>query len=89
MLGHPESGVLQQQQTRRDGLSRRARDSNYWTYAHDFTLDDHMFEPEASWSLPDHLYMVSAWSALCTTPAASSCKNDIVGPYSPSNSSDS
>ena len=37
---------------------------NYWTYAHDFTLDDHMFEPVASWSLPDHLYMVSAWSAL-------------------------
>jgi len=55
---------------------------NYWTYAQDFTLDDHMFEPVASWSLPDHLYMVSAWSALCTTSAPSSCKNDITGPYS-------
>ena len=25
---------------------------NYWTYAHDFVLQDHMFEPNASWSLP-------------------------------------
>jgi len=56
---------------------------NYWTYAKDFTLDDHMFEPVASWSLPDHLYMVSAWSASCTSSAPSSCKNNIVGPYTP------
>jgi phospholipase C len=56
---------------------------NYWTYAHDFTLDDHMFEPVASWSLPDHLYMVSAWSASCSSAAPSSCKNNIVGPYTP------
>ena len=39
---------------------------NYWTYAHDFVLQDHMFEPNASWSLPLHLFMVSAWSARCT-----------------------
>src|ERR1041384_7655419 len=25
---------------------------NYWTYARDFVLQDHMFEPTASWSLP-------------------------------------
>ena len=25
---------------------------NYWRWAHDFTLQDHMFEPTASWSLP-------------------------------------
>ena len=25
---------------------------NYWTYAQDFVLQDHMFEPDASWSLP-------------------------------------
>ena len=25
---------------------------NYWTYAKDFVLQDHMFEPNASWSLP-------------------------------------
>ena len=29
---------------------------NYWTYARDFALDDHMFEAVKSWSLPDHLY---------------------------------
>jgi phospholipase C len=27
---------------------------NYWTYAHHFVLNDHMFEPVASWSLPSH-----------------------------------
>ena len=25
---------------------------NYWAYANDFVLQDHMFEPTASWSLP-------------------------------------
>ena len=43
-----------------------ARDiPNYWAYAHNFVLQDHMFEPNASWSLPAHLLMVSAWSAKC------------------------
>jgi phospholipase C len=40
---------------------------NYWTYAQNFVLQDHMFEPIAAWSLPSHLYIVSAWSANCTT----------------------
>ncbi len=39
---------------------------NYWTYAHDFVLQDHMFEPNASWSLPAHLFLVSEWAAYCT-----------------------
>ncbi|MGN6870420.1 MAG: alkaline phosphatase family protein [Solirubrobacteraceae bacterium] len=39
---------------------------NYWAYAHDFVLQDHMFESDASWSLPSHLYMVSEWSAYCS-----------------------
>ncbi len=56
---------------------------NYWTYAENFTLDDHLFEPVASWSLPDHLYMVSAWSAVCSSSAPSSCRNDLAGSYSP------
>ncbi len=56
---------------------------NYWTYAKDFALDDHMFEPVASWSLPDHLYLVSGWSAICSNPDPSSCKNQIEGPYTP------
>jgi phospholipase C len=41
---------------------------NYWTYAEDFVLDDHMFEPNASWSLPASLYKVSEWSASCADP---------------------
>ncbi len=52
---------------------------NYWTYARDFVLQDHMFEPVSSWSLPAHLYEVSAWSALCLIPhSVQSCVNDPV-----------
>jgi phospholipase C len=44
-----------------------ARDiPNYWRYAKDFVLQDHMFEPVFSWSLPAHLWMVSGWSAECS-----------------------
>ena len=32
---------------------------NYWAYARHFVLQDHMFESDASWSLPAHLYLVS------------------------------
>jgi phospholipase C len=39
---------------------------NYWAYARNFVLQDHMFEPNASWSLPAHLLSVSGWSARCT-----------------------
>ena len=41
---------------------------NYWTYAEDYVLQDHMFSPVSSWSLPAHLYQVSEWSASCTSP---------------------
>ena len=57
---------------------------NYWTYAHNFVLQDRMFEPNASWSLPAHLFMVSEWSAYCTThddPA--SCTNALQVPGLP------
>ncbi len=50
---------------------------NYWAYARDFTLDDHMFESDASWSLPAHLFTVSGWSASCSKPGdPASCVND-------------
>jgi phospholipase C len=50
---------------------------NYWSWAHDFALQDHMFEPTASWSLPAHLYMVSGWSAQCSRGGdPSSCVSD-------------
>ena len=39
---------------------------NYWAYARNFVLQDRMFEPVASWSLPAHLFQVSGWSARCT-----------------------
>jgi phospholipase C len=38
---------------------------NYCTYANDFVLDDNFYESPHSWSLPAHLAMVSAWSAVC------------------------
>jgi phospholipase C len=55
---------------------------NYWKYADEFVLHDHMFEPVASWSLPAHLFMVSAWSAKCTSPDPMSCKNELANPQS-------
>ena len=39
--------------------------ANYWTYAQNFVLQDNMFESAASWSLPEHLFLVSGWSAAC------------------------
>jgi phospholipase C len=42
---------------------------NYWAYAENYVLDDHMFESDDSWSLPAHLYLTSAWSANCSNPA--------------------
>ena len=54
---------------------------NYWAYAKNFVLQDHMFEPDASWSLPSHLFLVSAWSARCSVKGdPASCVNNIQGP---------
>ncbi|WIG62040.1 MAG: hypothetical protein OJF49_004789 [Ktedonobacterales bacterium] len=54
---------------------------NYWTYAHDFTLQDAMFEPNASWSLPAHLFIVSEWSAKCNVKDdPMSCVNAVQSP---------
>jgi phospholipase C len=36
---------------------------NYWKYAQNYVLQDHMFEPNLGWSLPAHLYAVSGWAA--------------------------
>jgi phospholipase C len=57
---------------------------NYWTYARQFVLQDHLFEPTASWSLPQHLFMVSEWSAICAIPGdALSCFNNSAKPALP------
>ncbi len=54
---------------------------NYWAYAQNFVLQDKMFEPNSSWSLPSHLFMVSAWSAKCSKPGdPTSCANALDGP---------
>jgi phospholipase C len=57
---------------------------NYWTYAKEFVLNDHMFQSDASWSLPSHLYMVSEWSAQCSLPGdPTSCVGNDVNPGLP------
>jgi phospholipase C len=54
---------------------------NYWTYAHRFVLQDHMFQSDASWSLPAHLYLVSGWSARCSRRSdPMSCKPSVGRP---------
>jgi phospholipase C len=57
---------------------------NYWAYAKNFVLQDRMFEPNASWSLPQHLFMVSEWSAACTQrDNPGSCTNALENPGAP------
>jgi hypothetical protein len=63
------------------GYHTAAELPNYWAYAKNYVLQDHMFEPVKSWSLPEHLYLMSGWSAKCKTRSPMSCVNDIVGPY--------
>jgi len=56
---------------------------NYWTYAEQFVLQDRMFAPVDSWTLPSHLFLVSGWSASCTDPHdPMSCESnkDLRGP---------
>jgi phospholipase C len=51
---------------------------NYWTYAESFVLQDHLFAPADSWTLPAHLFLISAWAAHCTDPRdAMSCTSDL------------
>ncbi len=54
---------------------------NYWTYAQNFVLQDHMFAPSTAGSLPEHLFIVSAWSAKCAQAGdAASCVNALDDP---------
>jgi len=51
---------------------------NYWTYAKRFVLQDHLFAPADSWTLPAHLFLVSAWAAHCDVPTdPMSCSSDL------------
>jgi len=65
------------------GYHTSAEIPNYWTYAKDFVLDDHMFESAAAWSLIEHLYLVSGWAATCSSPAPNSCQSTLNGPENP------
>jgi phospholipase C len=57
---------------------------NYWAYARHYVLQDHMFEPATSWSLPAHLFLVSGWSATCSRPGdPSSCTSTLEFPFPP------
>ena len=57
---------------------------NYWAYARNYVLRDHLFESVSSWSLPSKLYLVSEWSARCHRPhEASSCVNARENPVAP------
>jgi phospholipase C len=70
---------------RRDGIGvmgyHDAREiPNYWRYAHEFVLQDRMFEPVASWSLPAHLFIVSGWSATCSDHDPMQCVSNLHDP---------
>ena len=57
---------------------------NYWSYAGNYVLQDQLFEPNSSWSLPQHLFMVSEWSAKCKTAGdPMSCINALQSPANP------
>jgi len=63
------------------GYHDRREIPDYWAYAENFVLQDHMFEPNASWSLPAHLFIVSEWSAVCLEPdRPMSCTNELENP---------
>ena len=61
------------------GYKLEADIPNYWAYAKQFVLHDHLYETDASWSWPMHQYMVSEWAALCTSADPMSCKSNIGG----------
>jgi phospholipase C len=76
----PECDVQLGPQGQPDVMSTQSRSMipNYWDYADHFTLQDHMFAPTDSWTLPAHLFLVSAWSAACSDPTDPlSCTTDI------------
>jgi phospholipase C len=95
-IGQAENGANHQQCTNNDPFNpscvqaaspdvmgwHDAREiPNYWSYASNFVLQDHMFEPLQSWSLPAHLWLVSGWSAKCSSSTdPMSCKSTLQPP---------
>lgn len=64
------------------GYHTRAEIPVYWDIADWGVLQDKMFAPADSWTLPAHLYLISAWSAFCTREDdPMSCKNTLGSPH--------
>jgi phospholipase C len=64
------------------GYHTRDEIPNYWDYADNFVLQDHMFSPQLGPSLPSHNYLVSGWSAQCTDPADPfTCTSNLDNPH--------
>ncbi|HEX8789469.1 MAG TPA: alkaline phosphatase family protein [Polyangiaceae bacterium] len=61
------------------GYHTDAEIPNYWAYAKSFVLHDHMFQPNASWSYPQHCAMVSGWTAECTADNPMACTTNLNG----------
>jgi phospholipase C len=53
---------------------------NYWRYARRYVLQDHMYAPADSWTLPSHLYLVSGWAATCPGNKPQNCTSDLDNP---------
>ena len=73
----PDCGVPKPQP---DVMSYKLRSDlpEYWSYADNYVLMDHMFGTGRTWSLPEHLFMVSGWSARCyRQDDPSSCENEV------------
>jgi phospholipase C len=62
------------------GYHTGAEIPNYWAYARHYVLQDHLFASNLGWSLPAHLYAVSAWSAACKTASPMSCETALGPP---------
>jgi phospholipase C len=83
---NPNNPICSQRATNPDvmGYHDGSDIPNYWAYARNYVLQDHMYEPNASWSLPAHLFMVSEWSAHCTDrDDPFSCSNALQKPGPP------
>ena len=83
LLAHDPTCTLPDAGTEATGYHDQHEIPNYWDYADQFALFDHMYEPAPSYTLPSHLYLVSDWSATCNLKGdPESCQTDMIGPGS-------
>jgi phospholipase C len=81
ILPHDPVCTLPDAGTEATGYHDQHEIPNYWDYAKQFVLQDHMYEPAPSYTLPAHLYLVSAWSATCNKAGdPMSCATDMTAP---------